>query len=220
LGGGDIQLYALQVRAALTERLSVIATKDGYIVSSNPLIADGWADVSAGLKYLLFEDPCAGRLLSAGTVYKMAVGSQRSIQGTGDGTFHQFLTGGTRLGCHGHWISNVGWVVPTDGRAESEFVYWSNHFDYSLGHCWYFLSEFNWFNYVDSGDELPVAWEGGDLYNVGAANVTGNNIVTGALGLKYKPSRKSEIGVAWELPLTDRRDVLENRITVDMIWRY
>ena len=45
-------------------------------------------------------------------------------------------------------------------------------------------------------------------------------IVTGAFGAKYKPNRHVEIGVAWELPLTERRDILENRLTVDAILRY
>lgn len=31
VGGGSIQLYALQFRVALSDRLSLIATKDGYI---------------------------------------------------------------------------------------------------------------------------------------------------------------------------------------------
>ena len=43
---------------------------------------------------------------------------------------------------------------------------------------------------------------------------------TGAFGLKCKPSDRVELGVAWENPLTDRRDVLENRLTVDVILRY
>ncbi|MEZ6073887.1 MAG: hypothetical protein R3C10_27295 [Pirellulales bacterium] len=30
LGNSDVQLYVLQIRAALTDRLSIIATKDGY----------------------------------------------------------------------------------------------------------------------------------------------------------------------------------------------
>ena len=29
--GGDVQLFALQIRAALNDRVSIIATKDGYI---------------------------------------------------------------------------------------------------------------------------------------------------------------------------------------------
>jgi hypothetical protein len=50
--------------------------------------------------------------------------------------------------------------------------------------------------------------------------VAGTNIVTGAFGLKYKPSQNVEIGVCWEVPLTVRRDILDNRITADLILRY
>ena len=62
--------------------------------------------------------------------------------------------------------------------------------------------------------------EGGDLINLGSTGVAGNDIVTGAIGGKYKPTDYTEIGVAWEVPLTDRRDVLDNRLTVDWIIRY
>ena len=54
--GGEIDLIAIQLRAALTERLSIVASKDGYATSSNPLIDDGWADVAAGLKYNLIAE--------------------------------------------------------------------------------------------------------------------------------------------------------------------
>lgn len=73
---------------------------------------------------------------------------------------------------------------------------------------------------MKSGNAFPAAIEGGDLFNFGSTNVAGNDIVTGAFGLKYSPSYKMELGVAWEAPLTDRRDVLDNRLTVDAIFRY
>ncbi len=62
--------------------------------------------------------------------------------------------------------------------------------------------------------------EGGDLFNFGSTGVAGNDIVTGAFGMKYKPCKNTEVGVAWEAPLTDRRDVLDNRLTFDFILRY
>ena len=55
-GDGDVQLYALQVRARLSENVSLIATKDGYVTSSNPLVNEGWADLSLGLKFNLLRD--------------------------------------------------------------------------------------------------------------------------------------------------------------------
>ncbi len=76
LPGGNIQLFAAQFRIALTERLSLIATKDGYIVSDiggplGDLLDDGWADVSAGLKYNLLRNPDTGTLWSIGGVYEI-----------------------------------------------------------------------------------------------------------------------------------------------------
>ena len=62
--------------------------------------------------------------------------------------------------------------------------------------------------------------EGLDLFNLGSRGVDNNDIVTGALGIKYKPSSNVELGFAWEVPLTDRRDILDDRFTMDVIFRY
>ena len=62
--------------------------------------------------------------------------------------------------------------------------------------------------------------EGGDLFNFGSTGVSGNDIVTCAVGVKYKPTDLMEAGVAWEFPITDRRDVLEHRLNVNWIIRY
>lgn len=218
--GGDVQLYAVQLRAALTDRLSLIATKDGYAVSTNPLISDGWADLSLGLKYNLLRDPCNGILLSTGVMYELPIGSTRTRQGNGDGEFNLFATGGARLSCNSHWISAVGFRLPTNQFQESTSMYWSNHFDYKLSRSLYALMEFNWYHWMDSGQGGVPGVEGLDLFNLGSTGVAGNDIVTGAFGVKCKPSCNSEIGLAWEVPLTDRKDVLENRLTLDWIVRY
>jgi len=44
--------------------------------------------------------------------------------------------------------------------------------------------------------------------------------VTGAFGLKYKPDQNCELGLCYEWPLSKRQDLLENRITADVILRY
>ena len=219
-GSGDVNVFAVQLRAALNDRLSVIATKDGYATSTNPLIDDGWADLSAGLKYNLFKDPCAQKILSAGLVFELPVGSQRTLQGNGDGLFNLFVTGGARIGCW-NWISGTGFLLPTDTSAESQIWFWSNHIDRRIG-CsnFHVLAEINLYHYLKAGDGGIPGLEGGDLINLGSTGVAGNDIVTGAFGLKYKPSNRTEIGIAWENPLTDRRDVLENRLNVDWIFRY
>ncbi|QDU89393.1 hypothetical protein Pla175_27830 [Pirellulimonas nuda] len=221
-GGGDIQLYAAQVRARLSERLSLIATRDGYAVSSNPLIDDGWADIDLGFKYALFRDEENQRLLSGGFTYSLPVGSTRTLQGLGDGVFNLFLTGGAEVCDCGHYVSAFGGLIPVDGDANSSFNYWSNHLDYQFRRGWYALAEMNLYHWTGSGDgRLGLSGvEGGDLFNLGSADVAGNDIVTAAFGGKYKPNRKTEIGVAWENPVTQRRDVLQNRLTVDLILRF
>lgn len=220
-GGGAVQLIAVQFRAALTDRLSIVAAKDGFIMSDNALVNDGWADVSAGLKYNLYADPHTQRLLSAGFSYEMPVGTRRALQGNGDGEFHIYLTGGTQIGNYCHWLSASGFRLPSDPAAESRMWYWSNHFDYEFRKGWYALTEVNWYSWIGSGQNAALAGvEGGDLFNFGSTGVSGNNIVTQAVGLKYKRDRNREIGIAYEFPVTDRRDVMENRITVDWIFRY
>lgn len=218
--GGDVQVIAMQIRARLSDRLSLIATKDGYIFSDNPLIDDGWADVSAGLKYLLYSDPCNQVLASAGVVYELPIGSADAQQANGDGTFDLFLTGGALLANNIHWIGAGGFVLPTDDSANSTWCFISNHFDYYVGRGWYALTEYNWYHYLESGNNIALNIEGGDLFNLGSNDVAGNDIVTGAFGAKYKPDACTEIGIAYELPLTDREDVLKNRLTVDYIKRF
>ena len=88
----------MQLRAAINEDVSIIATKDGFIVSDTPVIPnDGWADIAAGLKINVYKDVCSQSLISVGTTYEAPLGSPRSLQGNGDGEFHMFTSGATKL---------------------------------------------------------------------------------------------------------------------------
>ncbi|MCA9122257.1 MAG: hypothetical protein H6822_21420 [Planctomycetaceae bacterium] len=101
--------------------------------------------------------------------------------------------------------------------------YWSNHLDRQLNDYLYVLAEVNWYHWMKSGQQtLAPGVEGLDLFNLGSTGVAGNDIVTGAIGVKARPrgDNSMEVGVAWEAPLTQRRDILDNRLTVDCILRY
>ncbi len=222
LGGGPVQLLATQLRVALTERLSVIATKDGYIFAgSNAPDINGWANVNLGLKYVLFANAERQRLLSAGFRCEMPTGSYHALQGnSGTSQFDMFLTGGMQLGERSHVISAAGFRLPADPNKQNEQFYWSVHFDRRMqNRPIYGLLEFNWYHWMSNvAGGLPVG--GLDLYNFGSSGVAGTDIVTGAFGLKYKPRASIEMGVCWEVPLTARRDIMDNRITADLILRY
>ena len=99
--------------------------------------------------------------------------------------------------------------------------YWSNHWDYEVFEDLFALFELNWFHWMRSGDALPgVNFEGGDLFNLGSGSVAGNDIVTAAVGGRYKFSDHAILGVGWEFPLTHRRDLLHDRLYADFILRY
>ena len=218
--GGSLQLYALQARARLTDRLSLIAVKDGYIDSDSPLIQNGWADIGAGLKYSLLRDTYNGRLLSGGMRFETSSGRRASLQGNGDGVFDFFLSGASRMGANSHYMTSAGFILPVDSQAENQMFYWSNHFDRRLTNKIYGFTEFNWYNYMKSGSAFGAALEGGDLFNFGSPGVAGHDIVTNAWGARYVANRNLNTGVAWEFPLTERRGVLDNRLTLDLIIRY
>lgn len=224
LGSGNVRLLACQLRAAVTDRLSIIATKDGFFFWDNPPLPgvnDGWADVAAGLKYNLYADAASQQILSAGLTFEMPVGSPRALQGNGDGEFNLFVTGGTQFWDQWHWVSCAGVRLPSDSTAESQVSYWSNHVNRQLGDSrWFLVGEANWYHWMKSGNAQPFDFEGLDVFNFGSNNVAGNDIVTGALGLKYSPSVKREYGIAYEVPLTERKDVLQSRLTIDAIFRY
>ncbi len=222
LGGGPVQLLATQLRAAITERLSIIATKDGYIFAGdNAPDINGWANVNIGLKYNFYANAARQELLSAGLRYEMPVGSYHALQGnSGTGQFDVFLTGGKQLGELSHFISAAGFRLPADPNKQNDQFYWSFHFDRRLqNRPIYGLLEFNWYHWMSNvAGGIPVG--GLDLYNFGSSGVAGTNIVTGAFGLKYKPKASVEMGVCWEVPLTAHRDIIDNRITADLILRY
>lgn len=220
-GAGDVQLYALQIRARLSENVSLIATKDGYIKSTNPLVNDGWADLSAGLKFTLLRDVERQRLVSGGFMFEMPTGEADPLQGNGDGELNLFLTAARRFGCRVHGISTSGIRAPMNTTDESTSWYWSNHLDYMVRDRIYLLTEFNWYHWLKAGQDGPVPGvEGLDIINLGSPGVAGNDIVTMAAGMKFKPNGHNEIGVAFEYPLTEREDILDNRLTVDWNIRF
>jgi len=225
--GGDLQLYALQFRLALTERLSLIATKDGYIVDGSEgaldsLLDSGWADVVAGLKYNLIRNVETGTLLSGGFTYEIPLGSERALQSVGDGEFRFFASAGQRLlDGDAHYMTAVGYHVPVDTSIQTSSIRWLNHFDVRVTNRTYLFTELSWTHWTDDaedGSALGVA--GQDLLNLSASNVEGNDLVTQNVGLKYKPNRHIEAGAAYEFPLTQFEDIIRDRWQFEVIFRY
>ncbi|MBX7169208.1 MAG: hypothetical protein K1X74_22940 [Pirellulales bacterium] len=228
LQGGDAQYYALQFRLALTERLSIIAPKDSWINIHSQGVGDrdGFADTALGLKYNVYKNADTQTLLSAGLTYEVVTGQSEVFQGEGDGEFHFFLSGGQRFGENFFLLSGAGVRYPLDDDLGSDMFYWSNSLATRLitgsqaGTGLYLMTELNWFNWMRSGNAVPFNFEGLDLINFGSNDVAGNNILTGLIGAKWKPTPFQEIGSGVETALTEREDILNHRVYLHYIVRY
>ncbi len=222
--GGDFQVYGLEVRAALTDRLSFIADKDG-LLSIHPHVGPsetGWLNIAVGLKYALIRDVENQFLVVGGFMYEPHTGEAKVFQGQGDGLWTVFTTIGKEFAGRHHLIGNFGYQFPVREQENSSFFYTSLHLDRAWNGWLYTLAELNWFHWTQGGDRglPPALGEGDGLINLGTSGVAGNDLVTSAVGLKAIVNRHLDIGTAFEFPLSNRKDLIDSRLLVEMIFRY
>jgi hypothetical protein len=72
---------------------------------------------------------------------------------------------------------------------------------------------------MNVGGGAPT-FSGLDLVNLPFGSVAGTSVVTCAVGARWKPTGNFEFGGGWEFPLTNREDILQNRVYADVILRY
>ncbi len=218
-GGGTVNVFAVQARYAVDDRLAIIATKDGY-VNLDPDAGSsesGLADIAAGVKYAVIDDPDAGLLVTPGFIFEFASGDEDVFQGNGDGLARAFVSAG--LDQH-EWnlLGALGLNLPLDADEESTSIDWHAHVSYEMTESFVPLVEINGVTWIDSGNALAADFEGGDLINLGADDANGT-VVTGAVGARYLVSDSLALGAAYEVPLSSREDLLDDRFTIDLVWR-
>jgi hypothetical protein len=236
--GGDVQVYALQFEIALNDRLSIVATKDGYVdinPDTQPLWGDesGFANIAAGLKYAFIYDPASSTAVSGTMTFEFPTGNHDVFQGEGDGAAN-LIVSGLKLWDDFQLAGAVGVHLPFDGQmATTSFL--SAHASYEVTPWFIPLVEVNWHHLLDAGNGRPnffkqaggavpvvAAFEGYDLLNFGAANATQNrDFVTAAVGFRSRLTDSVDLGFAYEIPLTDEEDgVMDDRFTVDLVWTF
>jgi hypothetical protein len=223
-GTGDFQVYAFQVRVALSERLSFIADKDGYAVfrGRNLPQRSGFLNIAAGFKYAFVRDVESQTLFNAGFMFEPQTGDADAFSAHGDGLFTVFGTYGKEFGCKNHLLLNAGYQFPVDSAQNSSYYYAQVHLDRQMWGWLYPLVELNWIHHVEGGNRgLPAALgEADGLINLGTTGVAGNDFVTVAAGLKAKVCRNLDAGIAFEVPVSNRRDIMSNRVLGELILRY
>lgn len=223
-GGGDIDVAAAEVRIALTERLGFIASKDGYAdIHFKGGLPDenGFANISAGLKYAAISDPATNAILTFGAEYEPPTGDLEtggiSLQGRGDGFVDLFVTGARAWGPVGLQAS-AGVNLAVDEDHDSSMLHYSAHLDLEVTPRFYPLIEANGFTVIDDGSRTAARFEGTDLVNFGATNA--GTVVTLAVGARYVVADWLRLGAAFEAPVTDREDLLERRLYLDLVLTY
>ena len=218
--GGDVQLYALQMRFALTDNLALIATKDGF-VDFNPdsTLTDetGFANIGGGLKYAFYKTD--KEIISAGLRYEAPLGNRDVFQGNGDGFVNPFISAAKNLGLF-NIMAGSGFRLPIDD-ADSTFYDLDFHFSYKMDN-FYPTVEVNLVHVVDGGERLGIADEGQDLFSFGSTGATGKTLVTAAFGGRYRVSKDLDIGAAYQIPLTngDGSNIIDWRVTADAIFSF
>lgn len=229
--GGDTEVYALQFEYALNDRLSIVATKDGY-VDMNPDATlgstDGFANLGAGLKYAFILDPASGTAVSGTATIEVPTGDDDVFQGEGDGAIN-LIASGLKLVDDWQFAGAVGAQIPfSHEQSASSFI--SAHASYEVCKWFIPLVELNWFHVLDAGDGgalfPPVSgiaeFEGNDFFNLGAMSAHENrDLVTAAIGFRSRITEQVDVGVAYEIPLTSDEDSLwDDRVTVDLVWKF
>lgn len=230
--GGDLQLFALQFEYALSERLSIVAMKDGY-VDFNPdntevfNEADGFANIGGGLKYAFILDHENTFAASVSAMFEFPWGTEDVFQGEGDGIVHvtvQTVKAWDRL----QFAGGAGIQVPLDDSFSTQ-GFFSAHLSYRVNDWFIPLVELNYFTVFDEGDGgnrfdsqagggVPsvAPSEGADLLNFGASD--SSDYVTAAVGFRSNISDNVSLGFAYEFPLSDSEDnITDDRFTLDAV---
>lgn len=227
--GGNVWFAGAQVRAAITERFSVVFNKIGA-ASANPDgvtpfdTGTGLAELWVGPKYTVIRDEENGTLLAGGATFQIPAGGEKAFQDTGSLSVAPYLTLAqpflkTRLGTF-VGMANGGYSFSVN-KARSDYLFVNAHLSFDVGnaHRFYPLAELSYTQVTTAGRTRPfVAGEGRDLINFGSAGKGG--LLTGALGGRVKLTKRLDVGAAFELPLGGDKDFFGHRLTVDLIWRY
>ncbi len=225
-GGGQISVLAAEIRIALTERLGFIATKDGYVDANFDAVlpdTEGFANISAGLKYALLHDKTNQDILSIGVEYEVPFEdidpAGLELQGDGDGFLDVFLSAAKNYSNGLHLQANAGFNLALDG-VDTSIFHISTHANYELFDRFFPLVELNAFVPIDRGTRLTEGalanLDGVDLVNFGSSNR--DTTVTGAIGFRYRFTDHIIVGAAGELPFTNDDDsILGWRVYNDLV---
>lgn len=237
--GGHLNAVALQARLAITDRLAFIATKDGYVWNrpDRAIVPDdeAFVNIAAGFKYALVDMREQNFILTPALRVEAPVGGREVYSGHGDGVIIPSVSSAWGIGDF-HVIGSLGAQLPFDMGDQSTQLFYNLHLDYALLSHFVPLVEFNGYHWTRSGNgNIPIettgstlrlsaaetalgtgGFEGVDLLNLGSGSVSGNNIVTFAVGARIPIVKHLSFGAVYEFPITSREDIFDQRMTANL----
>ena len=227
--GGSLWYVGVRGSLAITNRISVTLNKVGLSGVSASGDSDlgshvGLSELWFGPKVTIVRDVDFGTLLAAGLQFQLPVGSSAVYQNTGKLSVVPYVSVGqsflkTRLGSF-NTLANAGYSFSTNNQR-SDYLYASGHlsFDVMNRQKFFPLVELNWFHYTTNGNAQFLAGEGRDLVNFGSL-AKGSSLLTGAVGARYRYTKRVEFGGAFEVPIAGNRDFFRYRLLFDVSFRF
>lgn len=218
LQGGHVNVYAVQARLALTERLGFIATKDGYSELSTGALGDdsGWNSVAAGFKYVAYMDREEDFVVTPGIRLMLNSGEAKVLQSgvTEISPFVSVAKGWDEF----HMIGNLTYRLPTDGDKGNDILQWDLHADYEVAPGFAPLVELHGLHYLTDATAAPFSVGGLDYTNLGSADVSGSTVIWMEVGGRVKFCPHTSLGATYGIALTNRNaDIMDQRVTIDFI---
>ncbi len=240
LADGEAHVVALQARIALTDRLALIATKDGYAwrrpetkLGGSRILDDsqGTMNIAAGLKYALFQDRDRGYIVTPALRFELPTGSSDIFQGDGDGLVIPSVSGAwavDRLELQG----GLGAQIPLDGGEQSGSVFYHLYAGWNLSERVSPFVQLSGLTWVHSGDgKLPVRlrggaeipldtaqdvlgtgrFEGADVIDLGSRGVAGQDLFTWSAGAHLPLGRFATFSFAYERPFSHQKGLYKQR---------
>lgn len=217
--GGDVHVAAAQIRLALTDRLQLVAYKDGYAWFDDTVVgSDGWMDIAAGLKYNFYRDVESQLNFSAGVGYEFDLGHTRVLQ---DDQEMRLWVSGDKGFDELHLGFTFNYFIPTDGEdafGDSDRLSWHLHADYYVTEWFSPVIELNGYHTINNGDTAPLGFTGVDVANLGGGQ--GQDVVTMGIGGELRVLNGVAIRAAYEFPLTDNTDLFGDRLTLSLVYGF
>ena len=219
IGGGNAKVYAVQIRAAITDTLQLVAYKDGYLDMNSGAVNDkGWNDVAAGLKWNFLQDWDNDLHASVGLGYEIGIGQDKVLQqddevrlwGSVDKGFGKLHVGAT---------ANL--LLAVDGEdavGDADRLHWHARADYYACEWFSPVVELNGYHVLSEGDTRPLPFSGVDVANLGGGD--GEDVITIGLGGELRVIDDVALRAAYEMPLTNNDDLFGYRWTLSAVYSF